>query len=242
MAKKPREPQRRLPYQIKTAVVHCTQVFNGETFFAVWKTRRLLRHYQQNVIIRLVKITCPGGVNANAKLLNKPVVDLDLLQLQEMQKLEPGAAESTVFLRQIEQKDVLIEYAQFPNGDLVKDQTGRILAMVFTRNLFGWKKENLGLELVRRGFAGLYKAKNDNDAFSWSTPAYERQFDDAFKDAASHRRGPLHHNAPHSQAARSRSKWELAAYAFLVFLFGVIVGFALCAFLMNIGALMISPQ
>ncbi len=239
MAKKPRESQR-VQYQIKTAVVRCTQVSNGEMFSAVWNTRRLLRKYQQNVAARLVKITCPGGLSSAAKLLNKAGADVDLLQ--EMQKSEPGAAESTVFLRQIEGKEIIIEYAQFPNGDLIKDQTGRILVMAFTRNSFGWKKENLGLELVRRGYAAIYKARGANDPYYWTTPAYERQFDDVFRDAEAHRRGPIHHNAPRSKNPQKSTSWKLTTYSVVSFLFGLILGFLLCAFLMNAGVLILLPQ
>ena len=232
MAKKPREHQRS-SYQIKKAVVRCLQVANGETFTAVWITRRFLQKYQQTVKARLVKILCPGGLSSAARLFNKSNPDVDLLQ--EIQKSEPGAAESTVFLRQIEGKDVLIEYAQQPNGDLVKDQMGYILVMAFTRNAFGGKKTNLGLELVRRGLASTYKAKGENDLNYWSSPTYERQFDEAYKDALAHRRGPIHHNAPRAKTPPGAPRATLASYMAVGFVFGVIVGFLLCAFLMNIG-------
>ncbi len=224
-------------YRRKTAVVQCKTVFTGETFTAIWKTRRLFKTYPRQVVIRIAKIACPAGVNT--KYLNKQVVDLELLQLQELQKLEHGAAESTVFLRQIEGRDILIEYAQYPNGEIVKDQEGRILAMVFMRS-FGGRKKNIGLELVRQGYARLSKPRNNNDPHYWTTETYDRKFGEAYKDAEYHRRGPLHKNKPKPKAKRlSISRQKFIVYCVLFFAFGFLLGLLTWGILLNMGILML---
>ena len=229
MAKKSQETQKQ-PYDIKTAVVRCSEVYNGESFRAIWKVRKNFRLHEQNVLICLAKVICPGS-NGMLRAINKGGTELDAQQMQSMLRSEPGAAEATVFLRKIEGKDVLIEYAQYPNGEIIKDALVRIIAMVFTRNAFGLKGENLGLSLVRQGYARVYTSKSSEN--SWSTPAYDKQFQEAYKDAEDHRRG-IHRNLPKHVAQRAVNKSTLASYVLIGFVFGFLIGFLVCAVLLGV--------
>ena len=109
--------------------------------------------------------------------------------------------------------------------------------MVFTRS-FGVKKKNIGLEMVKQGYAKLYKPRNNDDLHYWTTEAYERKFNDAYKDAEYQRRGPLHKNRPRPKAKKlSISRRKITVYCLLFFVFGFLLGVLTWGILFNMGIL-----
>ncbi len=241
-AKQPKPHLPRPDYRLKTATVQCAAVLDGETFSAIWESRRWGRKYTQKVEIRLAKIEFPGERNL-AKYLNKPEVEFEIAQIQERFGAQPGVAEATVFLRQFEGKRLLIEYAQYPTGDIVKDEDGRLLAMVFTSHWFGGKGQNLCLEQVKRGYVKVAAPKNRQDAHYWSTEAYDREFQAAYTQAEQHRRGPLHKNKPPNGANNPDVQGRMMhLYYLLYFLAGFLAGLLTYALLLNFGVAIVPIQ
>ena len=209
--KKDKQPSSQ--YRIKSAIVRCTSVYDGETFAAVWKTRSWFKKYNQEVEIRLAKIVCSDTMSSRFCF--------------------PRA---TAFLRRIEGKKVLIEYAQYPNGDIVKDEDGRILAMVFIRS-FSRKNKNLGLEQVKLGNAGVHTPEHQKNLHYWSTEAYDQKFEAAYREAERQGRGPLHKGKLRTSKKQPRRRWLIYLGGFITFLMGFLVGLLTYALLVKSGYL-----